>query len=76
MRFGATLNIPSVGKDKSDEGRSFEEFEEAIKDVLFVVSFKFHGLVLSIIYNRIPIIDMKSFKCNDLMRSICLSLLG
>ena len=25
-----TLNIPSIGKDKSDEGRSFEEFEETI----------------------------------------------
>ena len=30
LRFGATLNIPSIGKDKSDEGRSFEEFEETI----------------------------------------------
>ena len=30
LRFGATLNIPSIGKDKSDEGRTFEEFEEAI----------------------------------------------
>jgi hypothetical protein len=67
------IYILDLEKDKilsKNTIQNLEEFEEAIKDVLFVVSFKFHGLVLSIIYNRIPIIDMKSFKCNDLMRSI------
>jgi len=67
------IYIFDIEKDKNlseNQIKSIEEFEESIKDVLIVVTYKFHGLVLSIMNNRIPITDKKSFKCKDLMLTI------
>lgn len=49
---------------------SIEDFKTKLSKYGIVISYKFHGIVLSVMYNKIPISDMCSYKCLDLMYRI------
>lgn len=50
--------------------RTMDEFRNQISLVDKVVTYKFHGLVLSLMYKRFVVCDKRSFKCRDLLTSV------